>query len=82
MSLVQQLACDLGNETSRKLSWVTEAAMALNPADPMIITHARPILEQVYQMLVRQRAVSTASGEANSIRMVIHVITSILKTCK
>ncbi|CAN6450434.1 unnamed protein product [Victoria cruziana] len=82
LSLVQQLACDLGNETSRKLSWVTEAAMALNPADPMIITHARPILEQVYQMLVRQRAVSTASGEANSIRMVIHVITSILKTCK
>ncbi|XP_031478958.1 enhancer of mRNA-decapping protein 4 isoform X2 [Nymphaea colorata] len=82
LSLVQQLACDLGNETTRKLSWVTEAAMALNPSDPMIIMHARPILEQVYQMLMRQRAVTTASGEANSIRMVIHVITSILKTCK
>ncbi|XP_031491745.1 enhancer of mRNA-decapping protein 4-like [Nymphaea colorata] len=82
LSLVQQLACDLGNDTSQKLSWVAEAAMALNPSDALIMMHARPILEQVYQMLVRQKATLTSPNEVNNVRMVMHVMSSMLKTCR
>ncbi|CAN6479639.1 unnamed protein product [Victoria cruziana] len=82
LSLLQQLACDLGNDTSRKLSWVAEVAMALNPSDAMIMMHARLILQQVYQMLVSLKATVTTPSEVNHIRMVMHVISSMLKTCR
>lgn len=44
LSLVQQLGCDLGKDTARKLSWIREAALALNPDDPLLAPHMRPFL--------------------------------------
>jgi len=79
LSLLQQLACDIGKDTTRKLAWMTEVAVALNPADPMIAVHVRPIFEQVYQILNHHRSLPTASStELSSIRLLMHVINSML----
>lgn len=44
LSLLQQLGFDLPTKTQLKLSWVRDSAMALNPADPSIAQHVRPVL--------------------------------------
>lgn len=83
LSLLQQLACDINKDTARKLAWLTDVAAAINPADPMIAVHARPVFEQVYQRLHHQRSSPTISGaELSSIRLLIHVINSMLMTFK
>lgn len=84
LALLQQLAYDIGNETSRKLTWMTDIAVAVNPAaDPSITVHVHPIFEQVYQILGHQRNLPTTStSEASSIRLLMHVINSVLLSCK
>lgn len=83
LSLLQQLACDINNDPPRKLSWMTDVAAVINPADPMIAMHVRPIFEQVYQILNHQRSLPTMTGaELSSIRLLLHVINSMLMTCK
>lgn len=83
LSLLQQLACDINKDTPRKLGWMTDVAVAINPTDPMIAVHVRPIFEQVYQILNHHRSLPTVDGsELASIRLVMHVINSVLATCK
>ncbi|KAK9269418.1 hypothetical protein L1049_001191 [Liquidambar formosana] len=83
LSLLQQLACDIHKDTPRKLAWMTDVAVAINPADPMIAMHVRPIFDQVYQILNHHRTLPTITGpELSSIRIVMHVINSVLMTCK
>eukprot|EP00252_Welwitschia_mirabilis_P011042 TRINITY_DN2483_c0_g4_i1.p1 TRINITY_DN2483_c0_g4~~TRINITY_DN2483_c0_g4_i1.p1 ORF type:complete len:995 (-),score=261.46 TRINITY_DN2483_c0_g4_i1:503-3487(-) len=82
LSLVQQLSCDLGNELAQKLIWIREAALQLNPNDPRLSCHMRPILGELYQNLHRQMLVTTSPAEASSIRLVLHVVNSILTACK
>ncbi|XP_059667172.1 enhancer of mRNA-decapping protein 4-like isoform X2 [Cornus florida] len=83
LALLQQLACDISKEAPRKLAWMTDLAVAINPADPMIAIHVRPIFEQVYQILGHQRSLPTISAaEASNIRLLMHVINSVLMSCK
>ncbi|XP_050226526.1 enhancer of mRNA-decapping protein 4-like [Mercurialis annua] len=83
LALLQQLACDISKETSKKLAWMTDVAVAINPADPMIAVHVRPIFDQVYQILSHQRNLpATSAAEAASIRLLMHVINSVLMSCK
>ncbi|KAG6519803.1 hypothetical protein ZIOFF_023312 [Zingiber officinale] len=83
LALLQQLACDIGNETSRKVGWMTDVAVVINPADQMIVLHVRPIFEQVYSLLGRQRALPTTTApESAIIRLLMHVINSVLTSCK
>ncbi|KAL7217691.1 hypothetical protein ACSBR2_011017 [Camellia fascicularis] len=83
LSLLQQVACDISKDTTRKLGWMTDVAVVINPADPMIAVHVRPIFEQVYQILSHHRSLpTTSSTEISSIRLVMHVINSMLMTCK
>ncbi|XP_021620510.1 enhancer of mRNA-decapping protein 4 isoform X2 [Manihot esculenta] len=83
LALLQQLACDISKETSRKLAWMTDVAVAINPADPMIAVHVRPIFDQVSQILSHQRNLPTTSAsESASIRLLMHVINSVLSSCK
>ncbi|KAJ6800468.1 enhancer of mRNA-decapping protein 4-like [Iris pallida] len=83
LALLQQLACDISNETSRKLGWMTDVAVAINPNDPMIVMHIRPIFEQVYSILAHQRSLPTAPpSELTSLRIIMHVINSVLLSCK
>ncbi|WJX31416.1 hypothetical protein P8452_19844 [Trifolium repens] len=83
LSLLQQLACDINNDMSRKILWMTDVSTAINPSDPMITMHVRPIFEQVYQILNHQRNLPSISGsDLSSIRLLLHVINSMLTTCK
>lgn len=83
LALLQQLSCDTGTETLRKIGWMTDVAVAINPTDPMITSHVRPIFEQVYNRLLQQRTLqTTTSAEVSSIRLIIHVINSVLMSCK
>lgn len=83
LSLLQQLACGISKDTPRKLGWMTDVAVAINPADPMIVVHVRPIFEQVYQILNHHRSLpTTTSAQTSSIRLVMHVINSMLSSCK
>lgn len=81
--LLQQLAFDINNDIAMKVGWMTDLTVAINPADPMIVVHVRPIFEQVYQILGHQRGLPTrSSSEANAIRLLMHVINSVLMSCK
>lgn len=83
LALLQQLACDISKETPRKLGWMTDVAVVINPADPTITSYVRPIFEQVYSILVHQRSLPTATAsEATNMRLVMHVINSVLMSCK
>ncbi|PWA97490.1 WD40/YVTN repeat-like-containing domain-containing protein [Artemisia annua] len=79
LSLLQQLACDIGNDTTRKLSWMMDVVVAIKPSDGIIAMHVRPIFEQVYSILNNQVNVPTNSvSELSSLRVVIKLINSTL----
>ncbi|KAJ3694750.1 hypothetical protein LUZ60_000127 [Juncus effusus] len=83
LALLQQLACDIANDTARKVAWMTDVAVAINPTDPMIAMHVRPICEQVYNILVHHRSQpATSASDGASIKLVVHVINSVLMSCK
>ncbi|KAM0917647.1 hypothetical protein ACQ4PT_009129 [Festuca glaucescens] len=83
LALLQQLACDIGNDTSVKLQWMRAIAMAIQPTDQTIAVHVRPIFEQVYGVLAHQQSLPGISPlEANDIRLMMHVINSVLLSYK
>ncbi|EOY29044.1 Transducin/WD40 repeat-like superfamily protein, putative isoform 1 [Theobroma cacao] len=82
LALFQQLACDINKETSRKLAWMTDVAVAINPSDPMIAVHVLPIFRQVSQIVEHLQSLpSTSASESASIRVLMFVINSVL-SCK
>ncbi|KAK1440178.1 hypothetical protein QVD17_06003 [Tagetes erecta] len=81
LSLLQQLACDIGNDTSKKLGWMMDVVVAIKPTDGIIAMHVRPIFEQVYSILNHQMSVPTTSvAELSSIRVVMRLINSTLRS--
>lgn len=79
LALLQQLACDISNETSRKLGWMTDVVVLIDPADPIISVPVRPIFEHIYQVLNHQKVLPTTNtSEASSIRLILRVIKSVL----
>ncbi|MBA0829736.1 hypothetical protein Goarm_014319, partial [Gossypium armourianum] len=82
LALFQQLACDINKETSRKLVWMTDVAVAIIPSDPTIAMHVVPIFRQVSQIVDHLQSMSTTSAsETASIRVLKFVINSVLN-CK
>ena len=82
LSLVQQLSSDLSKDTGHKLRWIKEATLALNPRDPVIGPHMHSFLELAYQNCHLQMSVSKDPSEQVTLRLVIHVINSLLSSCK
>ncbi|KAI5078135.1 hypothetical protein GOP47_0007959, partial [Adiantum capillus-veneris] len=83
LALVQQLGCDLGNDTSKKLTWIKDAALALNPHDPGLPPHVmRHFLEKLYNNLHALLTTSLSADLILSTRLVIHVVNSLLTACK
>ncbi|KAL8205746.1 hypothetical protein R6Q57_009297 [Mikania cordata] len=81
LSLLQQLACDIGSDTSNKLGWMMDVVVAIKPTDGIIAMHVRPIFEQVYSILNHQMSLPTTSvAELSSIRVVMKLINSILRS--
>ena len=75
LSLVQQLSADLSTSLGPKLGWIREAALQLNPRDPVLARHLRPVLEGVHAALAA--AAARASGaDAASCRLALHVVHS------
>lgn len=75
LSLVQQLAADISTGPSTKLQWIREAALALNPQDPMLGPHLRPVLEQVHAALAAAVG-KMQGGDVQSCKLAMHVIHS------
>ncbi|KAI7758320.1 hypothetical protein M8C21_013681, partial [Ambrosia artemisiifolia] len=44
--LCSQLACDIVNDTSKKLAWMMDVVVAIKPSDALIAMHVRPIFDQ------------------------------------
>ncbi|KAM0850199.1 hypothetical protein ACQ4PT_053228 [Festuca glaucescens] len=83
LALLQQLAVDIYTETSRKIQWMTDVAMAINPTDQVIAAHVRPIFEQVYAKLAHHRTLpSTNPSDISNLRLLMHVINSVLLSYK
>ncbi|KAF8052443.1 hypothetical protein N665_1559s0015 [Sinapis alba] len=80
LSLLQQLACDINKDTTRKLGWMTDVVAAINPSDQMVAVHGRPIFEQVYQILHHYR--NASGSDVSAVRLIMHVINSMLMACK
>jgi enhancer of mRNA-decapping protein 4 len=81
LSLVQQLSSDLSKDTGDKLRWIKEATLVLNPRDPVIGPHMHSFLELAYQNCHHQMGVSKDPSEQVTLRLVIHVINSLLSSC-
>ncbi|VFQ82481.1 unnamed protein product [Cuscuta campestris] len=78
LSLLQQLACDISNETGKKLTWMTHVLSAINPSDPMIAMHVRPIFEQVFGIVNHHYGLPTTTvSEQTNIRLIQMVIKSV-----
>ena len=75
LSLVQQLSADLTTHLGTKLAWIREAAMLINPTDPVLARHLRPVLEGVYTAL-RAASGSLQGAEASGCRLAMHVVHS------
>lgn len=75
LSLVQQLSADLTTHLAAKLAWIREATMLINPQDPQMARHVKPVLESVHSAL--QAAAARVSGkDASSCRLTMHVVHS------
>ncbi len=75
LSLVQQLSADLTTTLSAKLAWIREAAMLINPHDPLLARHVWPVLEGVHAALTAASARLTGP-DASSCRLAQHVVHS------
>jgi enhancer of mRNA-decapping protein 4 len=83
LSLMQQLSCDLADEPQLKLAWIRDACLAVDPSDPMLSQHMRPILESVFNGL--HEAATSADTPApvkSDLRLCVHVVNSLLSACK
>lgn len=77
LALVQQLAADLGSRADlhARLEWIREAALALDPAAPLVAPHIRPVLGQVLAQLQAAAALAPP-GEQSSCKLAMHVVRS------
>lgn len=82
LSLVLQLSSELAKDTGHKLRWIKEAALALNPDDPHLGIYMRHCLEQAYQNCHCLMGVTTVPSEQANLRLVIHLMNSLLSSCK
>jgi enhancer of mRNA-decapping protein 4 len=79
--LLWQFACDINNNPSQKLAWMTVVANATIPIDPVITLHVQPIFFQVYNILNHQSTLPLqASVELSNIHFLINFINSMIMT--
>ena len=75
LSLIQQLSSDLTSNSTGKLQWIREAAMVINPKDPVLSAHLVPVLQQVHENL--SAGLSHLQGaDVSSCKLAMHVVHS------
>eukprot|EP00897_Mesotaenium_endlicherianum_P006821 jgi/Mesen1/6167/ME000317S05295 len=84
LSLVHQLSYDLSVDKLPKLLWLRSGTLCLNPSHPHVAPHARPVLEQVYGAVHAElaHAKPDAGPLAGELRLLIHILNSLLTACK
>ncbi len=80
VALVKQLSVDIERDAGTKLTWMREAAMAINNKDPSIAAHLQSVLGPV---LTAVQALANAPGGvpgvgASEVKLTMHVIHSVL----
>jgi len=84
LSLAQQLSSDLTTkDAERKLDWIRDTCLAIDPQDPALKLHVRPVLTSVYESLRKLGSSSqniTPAVKAAA-RLVVHVVNSLLSAC-
>jgi len=75
LSLLQQLAHDLSQQTTSKLQWIREAALVINPQDPAISHQVKPVLQGVANSLTRTMQ-KMSPDDASSCKLTIHIVRS------
>lgn len=82
LSLVRNLSFDLHKDTGHKIQWIKEAALALDLNDPRWIPHMRGCLEQSYLNCLQMIDVAMMQSEQTALKLVVHIINSLLSSCK
>jgi len=82
LSLVQQLSSDLTTpDAPKKLDWIRDSCLAVDPADPVLRQHMRPVLSTVHQSLMAAANSPTSAPEVRAgTRLCIHVVNSMLSS--
>ena len=75
LSLLQQLAHDLSQQTTSKLQWIREAAMNINPTDQSISHQVKPVLQGVLTSLNNNMA-KMSPADASNCKLTIHIVRS------
>lgn len=81
LSLLQQLGSELASLPAAVLPWIREAALALDPQDPVLAGHMRAILDELFAAL-QSRAAGATGAETATLRLVIHVVNSLRMQCR
>lgn len=83
LSLVEQLALDLGHESGDKLAWMEHACLAMNPGSrPELRMHMGVGLGRVFILLQQQINLFTGDVKlANQARLVMHLVNSLMTLC-
>ena len=61
------------------MKWSREAALEINPQDPLIASHVKPVLNEVYSAMHKFSTEASAEDMSN-LRLCMHVVNSILRT--
>jgi len=82
LSLVQQLSTDLSTpDAPKKLDWIRDACLAVDPADQVLRPHMRPVLSTVHASLMAAASSAASSPEVRAgTRLCIHVVNSMLSS--
>ena len=68
-------------DLTSKLTWMREAAMAIDPTDELFAPHMRPILQQLVEKL-KALGPMLYGPDASQCRMVLHLMNALLHQLK
>lgn len=81
LSLVHQLAADLHNDgnTALKMAWLSEAAPAVDPHDPVTAPHIKAVLTGVMKSLKQLvNSLPSTDATAKKAKITLHLFNSLL----
>ena len=83
LSLMQQLSSDLDTDASLKLQWIQAACLAMDPSDASLAQALPVILGAVFDSLTETaRDANTPPAVKGDLRLVLHVVNSLLSSFK
>jgi enhancer of mRNA-decapping protein 4 len=83
LSLMQQLSSDLDTDASLKLQWIQAACLAMDPSDASLAQALPVIFGAVFDSLTETaRDANTPPAVKGDLRLVLHVVNSLLSSFK